>query len=33
MQFNYKVQACNFVEVKLSFEVTFVFVGFLALLP
>jgi hypothetical protein len=32
VQFGYKVQACNFIEVKMSFGVTFVFVDFLALL-
>ena len=32
VQFNYKVQACNFIEVKMSFEVTVAFVGVLALL-
>lgn len=32
MQFSCKIQACNFIEVKMSFEVTFAFVGFLALL-
>ena len=32
MQFIYKVKACNFIEVKMSFEVTVAFLGFLALL-